>query len=216
MSAGRHRRGRLPRPDRAAPAGAPADGADRRRPALARRLGIPVVYDFRAADVAAGGQGAPLVPVYHRALARDARRSQPPVAVLNIGGVANVTFIDGDDPIACDTGPGNALIDDFVRAAHRRAARRRRQIAPRAARSTRTAIARVARASVLRQPPPKSLDRNEFRLAGWVGLADSSVEDGAATLTALTAAAVARIVPHLPRRAEEAGSSPAAARAIRP
>ena len=82
---------------------------------LARELGIPVVYDFRAADVAAGGQGAPLVPVYHRALASMIERPHP-VAVLNVGGVANVSFIGGSAiRIACDTGPGNALIDDFMR-----------------------------------------------------------------------------------------------------
>ena len=81
---------------------------------LAARLGIPVVYDFRAADVAAGGEGAPFAPMYHRALARRLGL-EPPVAVLNVGGVANVTYIDGDDLIACDTGPGNALLDDFVR-----------------------------------------------------------------------------------------------------
>ena len=83
--------------------------------ALAQRLGLPVAYDFRAADVGAGGQGAPLVPVFHQALARDLDRPHP-IAVLNIGGVANVTFVDGGDPVACDTGPGNALIDDFMRA----------------------------------------------------------------------------------------------------
>ena len=64
-----------------------------------------MVYDFRAADVAAGGQGAPLVPVFHRALARMLDRPHP-IAVLNLGGVANITFIDGErEPIACDTGP---------------------------------------------------------------------------------------------------------------
>ena len=84
-------------------------------PALAARLGIAVVYDFRAADVAAGGQGAPLTPVFHAALVRKLG-GEGPLAVLNIGGVANLTFIDGDaDPIACDIGPGNALIDDFMR-----------------------------------------------------------------------------------------------------
>ena len=81
---------------------------------LAKRLGIPIVYDFRAADVAAGGQGAPLAPIFHQALVRQLG-GEPPVAVLNIGGVANVTFIDGDQLIACDTGPGNALLDDFLR-----------------------------------------------------------------------------------------------------
>src|SRR6266508_2673883 len=83
--------------------------------ALADRLGIPVVYDFRAADVAAGGHGAPMVPVFHRAMLRLLKRPHP-VGVLNLGGVANVTFINGNaELVACDTGPGNALIDDFVR-----------------------------------------------------------------------------------------------------
>ncbi len=102
-------------------------------PALATRIGIPVVYEFRAADVAAGGQGAPVVPVFHRAMVRMLDRAHP-VGVLNLGGVANVTFINGDDElIACDTGPGNALIDDFLRlrteqsTGRRRPRRRRRQ-----------------------------------------------------------------------------------------
>src|SRR5579872_1621308 len=82
--------------------------------ALAARLGIPVVYDFHAADIEAGGEGAPVTAVFHRALAAMLGREQP-VAVLNIGGVANVTYIDGDDLIACDTGPGTALLDDFLR-----------------------------------------------------------------------------------------------------
>src|SRR3569623_1047618 len=81
--------------------------------ALAKRLGMTVAFDFRAADVAAGGQGAPLVPVFHQALARTL--SDPhPIAVLNVGGVANITCVVGGDPIACDTGPGNALIDDLM------------------------------------------------------------------------------------------------------
>ena len=75
--------------------------------ALARAIGIPVVYDFRAADVAAGGQGAPLVPVFHRALARTLDRPHP-IAVLNIGGVANVTFIDGE-PIRSPATPARAM-----------------------------------------------------------------------------------------------------------
>src|ERR1700756_4309345 len=82
--------------------------------ALAKAIHIPVMYDFRAADVAAGGQGAPFVPVYHRALAQSLQR-EGPIAVVNIGGVSNITYIDGNDAlIACDTGPGNALLDDFM------------------------------------------------------------------------------------------------------
>lgn len=165
--------------------------------ALARRLGIPVVYDFRAADVAAGGQGAPLAPIYHRALVR--RLALPsPVAVLNIGGVANVTYIDGDTLIACDTGPGNALLDDFLRLRTGRPL----DIDGRKAAAGKVddaMIARLLQHPFFAAPPPKSLDRNDFR--GLVGdtLDNIGLEDGAATLTALSAAAVARIVPHLPR-----------------
>jgi anhydro-N-acetylmuramic acid kinase len=163
--------------------------------ALAARLGLTVAYDFRAADVAAGGQGAPLVPVFHQALARDLD-SPHPIAVLNVGGVANVTFVDGGDPIACDTGPGNAPIDDFMRA---------RTGAPLDRDGDQAAKGRVDEAFVKRvledeffnRPCPKSLDRNAFAFSN-IGLPDFSVADGAATLSALTAAAVARIVPHLP------------------
>jgi anhydro-N-acetylmuramic acid kinase len=165
--------------------------------ALAVRLGIPVVYDFRAADVAAGGQGAPLAPVFHRALVQRLGRT-PPVAVLNLGGVANVTYIDGDELIACDTGPGNALLDDFLRLRTGRPLDTDGRKAA-AGKVDAAMIAHLLAHPFFAKPPPKSLDRNEFR--GFIGdtLDGISVEDGAATLTALTAAAVARVVPHLPR-----------------
>lgn len=162
---------------------------------LARRLGLAVVYDFRAADVAAGGQGAPLVPVYHQALARTLPRPHP-IAVLNVGGVANVTFVDGGDPIACDTGPGNALIDDFMRARTGAPLDRDGDQAARG-RVHEDFIAGVLTDDFFALPCPKSLDRNAFAYAN-LGLPEFSVADGAATLSALTAAAVARVVPHLP------------------
>ncbi len=163
--------------------------------ALARRLDMTVVHDFRAADVAAGGQGAPLVPVFHQALARDLARPHP-IAVLNVGGVANVTFVDGGDPVACDTGPGNALIDDFMRARTGSPLDRDGDQAARG-RVHEDFIARVLAEDFFALPCPKSLDRNAFAFAN-IGLPDFSVADGAATLSALTAATVARIVPHLP------------------
>ena len=166
--------------------------------ALARRLGLPVVYDFRAADVAAGGQGAPLVPVYHRALANALDRSHP-IAVVNIGGVANVTVIDGwPDPFACDTGPGNALIDDFMRA---RTGHPRDPAGVNAAQGQvdDAAVARVLAHPFFTAKPPKSLDRNDFRewVADQACLQEKSTIDGAATLTAITAASIAAIIPHL-------------------
>jgi anhydro-N-acetylmuramic acid kinase len=165
--------------------------------ALAELLGLPVVFDFRAADVAAGGQGAPLVPVYHRALVSGLDRPRP-VAVLNIGGVANVTWCDGDgDPIACDTGPGNALIDDFMRARTGAAFDCNGDQAA-GGRVDAAFIGRVLAHPFFALPPPKSLDRNAFAYVN-MDLPAFSVPDGAATLAALTAQAVACIVPHLPR-----------------
>jgi anhydro-N-acetylmuramic acid kinase len=165
--------------------------------ALARRLGRTVVHDFRAADVAAGGQGAPLVPVFHRALAASLTREKP-VAVLNIGGVANVTFVDDDrDPVACDTGPGNALIDDFLRARLGRAFDEDGATAAQG-KVDQAFVARVLAQPFFDQKPPKSLDRNAFAFVES-GLSEFSVPDGAATLAALTAQAIARVVPRLPR-----------------
>ena len=163
---------------------------------LAARLGIRVVHDFRAADVAQGGQGAPLVPVFHRALAAAAGFVEP-VAFINIGGVANLSFIaPGEEPIACDTGPGNGLLDDLML---------RRRGLPFDHDGAIAALG-TADAAVLSEllahpffaaPPPKSLDRIDFSGAAVDGLA---IEDAAATLTAFTAAGIAGVLPLLPSR----------------
>jgi anhydro-N-acetylmuramic acid kinase len=162
--------------------------------ALAKAIHIPVMYDFRAADVAAGGQGAPFVPVYHRALAQSLQR-EGPIVVVNIGGVSNITYIDGADLlIACDTGPGNALLDDFMH----RVVRQRFDCEGRMAAQGVADEAWIGRAlehPFFALPPPKSLDRNDFAA---LTLGDMPPADAAATLTAFTAAAIARIVPLLP------------------
>ncbi|MBS7540248.1 anhydro-N-acetylmuramic acid kinase [Ancylobacter lacus] len=160
-----------------------------------------LVYDLRAADVVAGGQGAPLVPVYHRALAKLSPGPEP-LLVLNLGGVANISFIDGDaDPVACDTGPANALIDDFLTLRTGAAYDEGGRVAA-AGTVDEAVVAALMTHPFFRLPPPKSLDRNSFRQ--WVeqraGLDRMSTPDGAATLTALTAASVAAVLPLLPRR----------------
>ena len=167
--------------------------------ALAARLGIPVVYDFRAADIAAGGQGAPVVPVFHRAMVRMLKERYP-VAVLNVGGVANVTYVDDDrELVAFDTGPGNALIDDFLRLRTGQMQDDEGRTAA-AGKVDTAAVERVLKHPFFARRPPKSLDRNEFR--NWVTdesrLADKSTEDGAATITAITVAAVERAIAVLP------------------
>jgi anhydro-N-acetylmuramic acid kinase len=163
--------------------------------ALAKAIHIPVMHDFRAADVAAGGQGAPFVPVYHRALAQSLER-EGPVVVVNIGGVSNITYIDGADTlIACDTGPGNALLDDFMfRKTGQRFDCEGRMAAQ--GHADEAWIISGLEHPFFALPPPKSLDRNDF--ASLV-LRDVPPADGAATLTAFTAAAIARIVPLLPK-----------------
>jgi anhydro-N-acetylmuramic acid kinase len=164
---------------------------------LAERTGLPVVFDFRAADVAAGGQGAPLVPVFHRAIVQELGRPEP-VAVLNLGGVANVTYVEaGRDPVACDVGPGNALIDDFMRTHADKPLDRDGEEAAKGT-ADEDFIAHILEHPFFAAPCPKSLDRNDFAFAA-LHLPTFSVPDGAATLTALTAAAVARVVPHLPK-----------------
>jgi anhydro-N-acetylmuramic acid kinase len=158
---------------------------------LAGRLGIDVVFDFRSADVAAGGQGAPLAPVYHQALAATLAK---PLAVLNLGGVANLTWIDQGELIAFDTGPGNGLIDDWVRARADRPYDEDGRIAA-AGWVDEARLALLLAHPYFERSPPKSLDRLDFPLAPVEGL---GLEDGAATLAAFTARAVGRAREHLP------------------
>ncbi|MDQ8697835.1 anhydro-N-acetylmuramic acid kinase [Hyphomicrobium sp. LHD-15] len=162
-------------------------------PMLAHLIGRPVVYDLRAADMAAGGQGAPLAPAYHRALAGDVE--ERPVVVLNLGGVANVTWIGRDGTlIAFDTGPASALIDDWVKAKLGRPYDAGGESARNGA-VHEEIVAAYLRHPYFAAPPPKSLDRNAFSLAP---VGDLSPEDGAATLTAFTAAAIAASLAQLP------------------
>jgi anhydro-N-acetylmuramic acid kinase len=166
-------------------------------PTLARRTGIPVVYDMRAADVAAGGQGAPLVPVYHRALA--AAVTERPVGFVNIGGVANMTWIGQDDGlVAFDTGPGNALLNDWCERHTDIPYDRDGQLARRG-KSNPHVLGQLLHNTFFATSAPKSLDRNTFDATVVDGL---SPADGAATLTRFTAEAIAaseKLVPEAPR-----------------
>ena len=211
-------------------------------PLLAARTGIPVVADFRIADVKAGGQGAPLVPLYHAALAQGLEK---PVLVVNIGGVANVTWIGADSEasrpsepsareaalhgerssaswehqkiLAFDCGPGNALIDDWVFKHTKARCDEGGQLAAKG-KPDRAAVEQFLADPFFDLPAPKSLDRNHFSsvIPAEAGIhlqrkVDSSfrwndvawsLEDGAATLTAFTAAAImeaVRIVPEKPK-----------------
>jgi anhydro-N-acetylmuramic acid kinase len=164
-------------------------------PLLAKRVGRPVVYDLRAADVAAGGQGAPLASAYHRALAADV--AERPIVVLNLGGVANVTWIGPDGMLlAFDTGPASAMIDDWVQAKTGKPFDEDGALAAAGLVHDEIVAGWLAH-PFFALPPPKSLDRNAFDLALVAGL---SPEDGAATLTAFSAAAVAAALKHFPEQ----------------
>ncbi|MSP41903.1 MAG: anhydro-N-acetylmuramic acid kinase [Alphaproteobacteria bacterium] len=168
---------------------------------LARSLDIDVVHDFRSADVALGGQGAPLVPLYHQGLARNLVADEPgPLAILNIGGIANVSWLDlrldplGNGIVAFDTGPGNGLIDDWCALKTGTPMDRDGALAA-GGRVDAPALAALMASPQIQAPPPKSLDRQAFDLSLVAGL---STEDGAATLAAFTAASIAASVRHLP------------------
>lgn len=166
--------------------------------ALAKLTGVPVVHDMRARDMEHGGQGAPLVPAYHAALARsrpDLLAGRFPVVFVNIGGISNITYVpETGDPVAFDSGPGNALIDQWVQ---------REGGVPYDDGGRIASEGDVARAVVERyldkpffaRPGPKSLDRLDFTLDEAAGL---ELADGARTLAAVSAEAILKSAEHLP------------------
>lgn len=146
---------------------------------------ISVVADFRSKDISRGGQGAPLVPFYHKALCDHLPK---PVAVLNIGGVSNVTYVGEKDLMAFDIGPGSALIDDWVYEREKKHFDESGKIA-RNGIPNESLLEVFMKNKFFNAKPPKSLDRNKFRaiLKKMDGL---DTKDGAATLTYLTARSI--------------------------
>jgi len=163
---------------------------------LARGLGLPVAFDFRSDDVAAGGQGAPLAPIYHAAVLRWSGLSGP-VAVLNLGGVGNITLAGRDGTLtAFDTGPANGMIDLWVQARTDRRLDEGGALA-RAGRVHEDVVRAYLDHPYFATRGAKSLDRYDFSLGPVEHL---SLQDGAATLTAFAAAAVAIGVKASPER----------------
>ncbi|KKC35674.1 anhydro-N-acetylmuramic acid kinase [Devosia epidermidihirudinis] len=163
-------------------------------------LDIRVAYDFRSADVQAGGQGAPLAALYHQALLRTIDATDGKTAVLNLGGVANITWWDGKDQlIAFDVGPANAPINDFIRALGLGDMDRDGKMALRGT-VDEPRLARLLTHPYLSAPYPKSLDRFDFLASMADGLGP---DDGAATLTAFTTSAVGKALDLLPTRPEK-------------
>ncbi len=163
---------------------------------LASQTAIPVVNDFRHADIASGGQGAPFASLYHQALALSAGALLP-MAVLNIGGVANVTYIGPNGTLfAFDTGPGNAPIDDWMMKHAGEPMDRDGALATKGI-VNQDAVMRMLSHPYFSIPPPKSLDRLDFTDEFVSGL---SPEDAVATLTAFTVLSIVRGTEHFPER----------------
>lgn len=166
---------------------------------LSLEANCPVVYNFRKADMEAGGQGAPFIPVYHQVLAE--RVPEDVVVILNIGGVSNLTYIDKttDTLIGFDTGTGNAMIDDWVTSRTDMLCDEDGVMA---------SIGKIDQARVdiwlknpfFAQDYPKSLDRNPF---AEVSVADMGTSDGVATLTSFTARGIAKNLELLPKQPEK-------------
>ncbi len=165
---------------------------------LARLTGLPVVCDMRANDMAHGGQGAPLVPAYHAALARmlpEPFAQSYPVIFVNIGGISNITYVpETGDPIAFDTGPGNALIDQWVSREGGIPFDADGAVASEGG-IIEAVAARYLNKPFFGKPGPKSLDRNDFTLAEAQGM---ELADGARTLAAVSARAILKAAEHLP------------------
>ena len=172
---------------------------------IAGRLGVPVVSDFRPADMAAGGKGAPLVPFLDYALFRDARRGR---IVQNIGGIANLSAIPAgakpESVIAFDTGPGNMLMDQLVQELFSKAYDRNGAIAARG-QVLEPVIARMLRAAYFQQKPPKTAGREEYGgqyAQAFLKLCGRAAKpDIIATATALTARSISQAITRfvLPR-----------------
>jgi len=169
-------------------------------PLLAQLTGVPVVYDMRANDMAHGGQGAPLVPAYHAAMARsrlDLFGSRFPAVFVNIGGISNITYVrEAGDPVAFDSGPGNALIDQWVSHMGGVPYDADGAIASEGGVARRVVDAYLAN-PFFSKSGPKSLDRLDFTLAEAEGL---ELADGARTLAAVSAKAILKAADHLPER----------------
>ena len=164
-------------------------------PLLARLTGIATAYDFRTKDVAAGGQGAPLAAAYHAALL-DGPTVPPHAAVLNLGGVANISARTPHGMVAFDTGPANAPLNDWA-ARHTGTPMDRDGALARAGHVDEPRLAQLLKHPHFAAPYPKSLDRSAFQASMADGLTPAN---GAATLTAFTAATVGRGLDLLPQR----------------
>ena len=166
---------------------------------LAKMLKKNVISDFRLNDLASGGQGAPLAPIYHKFII-EKLKLELPFCVLNIGGVSNLTYWDGDKLIGFDTGPGNALMDDYMLTMFNKSFDKNGSLASKGI-PIKKEIKKILQHDFFKKAPPKSLDRLSF-IAAYKELIKKnySVYDTMATLTEFTVESVAASLELLPKK----------------
>lgn len=167
---------------------------------LSEKGGVDVVYDFRTLDVKRGGQGAPLVPIFHQAILEQAGLiKEKAIAIANIGGVANITWIQKDHPlIACDTGPGGALLDDWLFKKIGKLFDKDGYISAQG-NPQQDLVQKWLQNPYFTKPAPKSLDRDAFAKL-FCDIEGLSVEDGAATLVEFTAQTLTHGLHQMPQK----------------
>jgi len=166
---------------------------------LAKKLNKNIVFDFRSKDIELGGQGAPLAPIYHQFII-ESLNLELPSCILNIGGVANLTFWDGKTLIGFDTGPGNALMDNYIKKISNKYFDKNGTIASKGI-PNKEIINNFLNNSFFKKPPPKSLDRNSFiYLYNELLTLNFSVPDTMATLAEFTIVSIVNSLNFLPER----------------
>ena len=166
---------------------------------LANNFKKDIIFDFRSKDMKLGGQGAPLAPIYHKFII-ETLNLQKPSCILNIGGVANLTFWDGETLLGFDTGPGNALMDNYAREASKYYYDIDGEIASQGI-ANRQIITTFLQSNFFHTPPPKSLDKNAFlEFYNKVLKSKLSKFDTMATLAELTIESIILAFNFLPKK----------------
>ena len=166
---------------------------------LAKLLNKEVIFNFRSNDILSGGQGAPLAPIYHKFIIEDLKLELP-CCILNIGGISNLTYWDGNELIGFDTGPGNALMDDYMSKTFNESFDKDGKIAARGI-PIEKEIKKMLQHEFFKTPPPKSLDRQEFK-SQYNELVKKSyfANDVMATLAEFTIETIVTSIKLLPKR----------------
>ena len=166
---------------------------------LSKLLNKDVIFNYRSDDIGSGGQGAPLAPIYHKFIIKELKL-ETPCCILNIGGVSNLTYWDGNDLVGFDTGPGNALMDDYMTNIFKQNFDRDGSIAAKGI-PIEKEIKKMLQHEFFKTPPPKSLDRQKFRPQYKELIKKNySVNDIMATLTEFTVETIATSFKLLPKK----------------